>query len=82
MFDDLICSCSWWSSLPGSDRLGRVVGIGLPKSISAGDGSLLSIGVALICSRAICMSVLSLLHFFRTDFICLTCLSTKPLLLA
>lgn len=42
-------------SLPGSPRLGNSdVGAGLPNIISAGDGSLLSMGVALIRGTVTC----------------------------
>ena len=57
-----------WSSL-GSARLGMFVMIGRPMSNSAGLAVLLSIGVALKCSKADLRSVSDSLHFLM---ICLT----------
>ena len=65
----------------GSARLGSTVETGLPKSSSAGEGSLLSIGVTLICSKALCRWSLFCCVFFTVLLTCRTCLSTKPLLL-
>lgn len=54
------CQCSFF---PGSIQLGKVIATGHPNSSSAGDGILLSIGVALICSR-------NLASFPRAFFYC------------
>ena len=55
------CMRSRCFSRPGSVRLGNRVANGWPKSISAGEGSSWSTGVARMFRRASCM----LLNFFR-----------------
>ena len=60
--------------------LGRLSWICLPKSNSAGDGSLLSIGVDLRQRRAMFGSELDLCAFFKTFLTILTWLSMNPLL--
>ena len=63
-------TCGW--------LLGKVVQIGLPNIISAGDGSLLSIGVARRLRRAISMFFPEALHFLIKDLTVLTECSTRP----
>ena len=64
MFADRSSSRSQCSPFPGSTRLSWVVVKSRINCGSAGDSSLLSIGVALICSRASWTSFLSLKLFF------------------
>ena len=61
--------------------LGRLSCICRPRSSSAGDGSLLSIGVDLMQRSAMFESELDLGAFFKTLFTILTWLSINPLIL-
>ena len=65
-------------STPGSLRLGKIFANGRPRSISAGDGSLASTGVARMFRSASCMS----LDFFSVALMYRTYLSARPLLRA
>ena len=77
-------ACCWANSLRCSmgaciPRCGSIVGIGLPKIISAGDGSPVSVGVARKFNSVSCMSSPFLIVFRIIGLTCHTCLSINPL---
>ncbi len=79
-------ACCWanrsrCSKGAGMSRCGRSVAIGLPKDISASDGSPVSIGVARKFNSVSCMSSPYLMVLRMIGFMCRTCRSMNPLLL-